>query len=132
MKIYGTTSMQDPFPLAGTLAIQAWVRSRSDPRVAKVIAAWATCMAQKGYSYSDPLPTVGSFARNPGTTASAKEVQTAVADVACKDQTQLISVWHDVNAEYEQKAIDANQLTLDEQKKQLQQVLARAAAVVSG
>jgi len=130
--IYGTTSTQDTFTLAGNLATDAWQRSRSDQRVAKVIADWSACMAGKGYSYPDPLTAAGAFARDGGTTPPAKEVQTSVADVACKEQTSLVSLWHDVDAEYEQKAIEENQLALNEQKSQLQQALARAAAAVNG
>jgi len=72
------------------IAIRAYERSRQDEGVRAAIAAWSNCMNEAGYEYSHPLEPLSAWS---GDTATAEEKAAAVADVECKEQTDLVEVW---------------------------------------
>jgi len=64
--------------------------AQADQGVGQAVTSWSRCMADKGYSYSDPLQPAS--APWPAEVTEAEKA-TAVADVACKDQVSLLSTW---------------------------------------
>jgi hypothetical protein len=106
-EIYGPTSqVGDPVP---SIAQQASMWTQSDPRVVAVDAAWSRCMAQRGYHYTSPQqPAAHNWPSKP----TKKEAATAVADVACKQQTNLTNTWLTVEAAYQTALIGQNIGTL--------------------
>jgi hypothetical protein len=64
-------------------------------------------------------------------TPTAKEISTAVADVKCKQEENVIGVWSAAEIAYQQRYIEANRLQLDEVKKSYEAVLRNAAEVLT-
>ncbi|WP_432843303.1 hypothetical protein [Dactylosporangium sp. CA-092794] len=121
----------DPTHVADAITVGMWEKSRTDPRVAAVIEAWAQCMRQEGYRYPSPLDAGND---HPAWLRSAapgpEEIRTAVADVACKQRTNLVGTWFAVESGYELEAIRLHQEQLDAIRRQWQEAAARAARVV--
>jgi hypothetical protein len=86
--------------LAQTLQIQAWDKTVTGPAVQALFRRWSACMAAIGYDYANPVQAeLGEpgDSHGPsqwsGTSPSQLEIQTAVADVTCKDKTGLLKPW---------------------------------------
>ncbi len=128
-KILGIATIRNPFTLAEDLQIPADFAAQRDSRVQGYFAQWSKCMAKSGYNLPDPLADHGFDVEQPK--ISAAEIETAVADVKCSRSLQLPEKWHKVIVEYENKAIEKNQLALTEEKKKRAEMLARATEVVT-
>jgi hypothetical protein len=96
----------DPTNLVDSIGLGMWEKAQSDPRVIRGFKAWSACMRQAGYSYPTPLTAAGDQ-RWAGAISQA-EIQTAVADVRCKQRTDLIGIWFSVESGYENASIQAN------------------------
>jgi hypothetical protein len=98
----------DPVP---QIAEQAASFTQTDPRIRAVMRAWSACMARHYYHYSSPSQVEGHRWRTPPNRA---EIATAVADVTCKAQTNLLNTWLAVEAAYQQALIGQNLATLSQ------------------
>ncbi len=127
--IYGKAIFLKPFTLGGDLSKIAFSDAQRDSRAVGYFKEWSDCMKDKGFNYSDPMAVESYDLDNP--TISKKEIQDAVSAVKCKQSTNLLPRWHKVIVEYEKKAIEKNQLALDEQQEQRKAMQAKAAEVVS-
>lgn len=116
--------------LPNQLQFDAWEQSRSDPRVVRVFADWSACMAGQGFSYVDPIEA-NNAAEWSADAPSARELTTATADVTCKQQHNVVGVWHGVEVEIQNQMIEANAAELTEVADQLDDVLAAVAEVVA-
>jgi hypothetical protein len=96
--------------LAQSLNIVGFDLSHRDPRVVQVIEQWRTCMRTAGFAATDPTTPVN---RADAPEPTAAEIDTAKADVLCKQHTELVAVWHGVEAGYQQALIEANAIELD-------------------
>jgi hypothetical protein len=113
----GDSQIGDPVP---SIAQQADMWTQSDPRVVAVDAAWSRCMAQRGYHYTSPQqPADHNWPSRP----TKKEAATAVADVACKQQTNLTNTWLTVEAAYQTALIGENIATLASLQSSFQKAL---------
>jgi hypothetical protein len=107
-----------------------FVASKTDPRVRDVITKWSSCMRDEGYSFPDPMAAVGS-ADLSRAEPSKRELATAVADMACKLRTNLISTWNRAEASYESQQIKKNAVTLDAYRAHFTAQVRQAAALLS-
>lgn len=98
----------DPVP---QIAAQAASFTQTDPRIRAVIRAWSACMARHYYQYASPSQLEGQHWRSPPNRA---EIATAVADVTCKAQANLLNTWLAVEAAYQQALIGQNLVTLSQ------------------
>lgn len=78
-----------------------------DPRVRTAFAAWSACMADRGHEYATPWDPPND-PRFTGPSPGPGEVDVAVADVACKEETNVVGVWHAVDAALQTVMIDAD------------------------
>jgi len=115
----------DPVP---QIAAQAVTFTQSDPRIHAVDRAWSTCMARHFYHYSTPQQVEGRQWRSPPNKA---EIATAVADVTCKTQTNLLNTWLAVEAAYQQALIGRNLATLSQLQASFAPLLRRANAALA-
>jgi hypothetical protein len=109
LELYGTLSGNpnpDPVP---AITVQSAQWTQSDPRVLAVQRAWSACMARRGLSYKSPAQAEG---RNWPSTPTPTEIETAVADVQCKAQVNLVNTWLTVEAAYQQALISQNASSL--------------------
>jgi hypothetical protein len=110
----------DPVP---QIAAQAASFTQTDPRIRAVIRAWSACMARHYYHYASPSQLEGQHWRTPPNRA---EIATAVADVTCKAQTNLLNTWLAVEAAYQQALIAQNLATLSQLQANFAPLLRRA------
>ncbi|RIQ20328.1 hypothetical protein DY240_18435 [Jiangella rhizosphaerae] len=68
-----------------------------DPRVREAFAAWSACMAAHGHDYATPWDPPND-PRFTGPSPGPGEIDVAVDDVACKEQTNVVGVWYAVDA----------------------------------
>ena len=112
----------DPVP---QIAAQAVGFTQSDPRIHAVDRAWSRCMARRFYHYSTPQQAEHRQWRTPPNKA---EIATAIADVTCKTQTNLLNTWLAVQAAYQQALIGQNLATLAQLQANFAPLLRRANA----
>lgn len=111
--------------LASKIDTQSWEQMKKDPRVTAVDRRWSGCMKSRGYRYStpyDPLKSAYSAAM-----PRTQQVATALADVACKSSTGLITTYVAVESELQLKAISDNRAALDTARALNQKVTTEAA-----
>lgn len=77
-----------------------------DPRVRTAFADWSACMADRGHEYTTPWDPPND-PRFTGPAPGADEAAVAVDDVACKEETNVVGVWHAVDAALQTVLIDA-------------------------
>jgi hypothetical protein len=111
LELYGTLSgnpSPDPVP---AITIQSAQWTQSDPRILAVQRAWSACMARHGLTYKTPAQaTDRGWPRTP----TPAEIATAVADVMCKTQTNLVNTWLTVEAAYQQALIGQDTSSLSQ------------------
>ena len=112
----------DPVP---QIAAQAASFTQTDPRIHADDRAWSRCMARHFYHYGTPQQVEHRQWRTPPNKA---EIATAVADVTCKTQTNLLNTWLAVEAAYQQALIGQNLATLSQLQANFAPLLRRANA----
>lgn len=98
--------------LAQRLTQDSFFASHGDSRVQAAIQAWSACMRTRGFSYPDPLRAAADprFQAGPVTRI---EIQTATADLACKQQVNLVGIWYAVEAAAQRGTVAANAPALE-------------------
>ena len=127
-QVYGALfgePVPDPVP---QIAEQAASFTQTDPRIHAVIRAWSACMARHYYHYASPSQVEGHRWKTPPNRA---EIATAVADVTCKTQTNLLNTWLAVEAAYQQALIGQNLATLSQLQANFAPLLRRANAALA-
>jgi hypothetical protein len=93
------------------------------------VRAWAACMAGHGYPYSEPITAaLHGWPKTPTRT----EIATAVADVTCKRQVDLVNTWLAVEAAYQQVLVNQNLTQLSQVQASYGRVLQRAQELLAG
>lgn len=100
-------------PLVREISDDSYALSQTAPQVRSAFHAWSTCMAKAGYDYGDPtapgrdtgLVGAAQTGTSPIPPPSAREVAVARADVACKREGDLVSIWSSVERAMQDDAI---------------------------
>ncbi|GGR11798.1 hypothetical protein [Streptomyces netropsis] len=127
-RITGTDSFPADALVVRQLNMDSFEQSKNDARVRIVLRKWSDCMKGDGFSYTDPLAAPRSMAAGPR--ASAREIATARADVACKEKTRLIGVWSAVESAYQNRLIKERAKELTAARREHDDRLRRAAEVL--
>ena len=85
-------------------------------------------MARHFYHYASPSQLEGHHWKSPPNKA---EIKTAVADVTCKAQVNLLNTWLAVEAGYQQALIGQNLATLSQLQANFAPLLSRATAALA-
>ncbi|MFT3887114.1 MAG: hypothetical protein QM713_02975 [Arachnia sp.] len=114
-------------------AEDAWTR----PAFRAVAADWASCMRKAGWKASDPLkPADGDDVRrlvvrvNEDDPPSEEEVRLALADIDCKEATDLVSRLQKIVDDVELEYLEKHQLELQENRKRFDEIVETATKVV--
>jgi hypothetical protein len=98
--------------LAQLLQITAWHDTMTGPAAQALFRRWSACMAASGYDYANPVQAAlgepgdsDGPSQWTGASPSQLEIQTAVADVACKDKTGLVPQWIRLLAEAQEALV---------------------------
>ncbi|MFE1172820.1 hypothetical protein [Streptomyces sp. NPDC058773] len=67
--------------------------SQQDREVRSAVRSWSACMRRSGHRYADPLAAAGEDRWTKSPRPSRHEIAAAQADVRCKKETRLVSVW---------------------------------------
>ncbi|MEU2079217.1 hypothetical protein [Streptomyces sp. NPDC013489] len=114
-------------PEGNKIEAQVFKDSRADANVVAAVEKWASCMKEKGFERKDPLEeldTLGISVSSPS--AGEEEIRQAVADVECKQETRLISLWHEGEKRHQQRAIASEKAKLDKEKSAKDAVMGKA------
>jgi hypothetical protein len=98
--------------LAQNLSQRSYFRSKSDQRVLAAQRSWSTCMNGHGYHYPDPLAAAADK-RFRSWPVTPLEIATAKADIACKNQTDLVGIRSAVESDLQRADIAANRPALE-------------------
>lgn len=109
-------------------AAQSKQRAFGDSRVEEAKAAWSDCMADRGYDYSSIWEPSNRDWPDPVTD---EEIATAVADVECKRETNLVGIWYAVDAAHQRAFIENNAERLAELETWLETVHENATRVLN-
>jgi hypothetical protein len=104
--------------LVGQIDSESFYRARADRRVRAVFAKWSACMGRYGYSYRDPFQAAAAF--NLNRPATGTEIQTAVQDVTCARQVNVLGVAYAVQSDYQNALIEKYAVQLAAVKTQVQ------------
>jgi len=103
--------------------------AENDSRVRAAMGTWSECMKRAGYQYaSSREPNNFKWPEPPGTT----EIATATADVACKQQTNLVGIWFAVESAYQKQTIERHSQQLAALRAYIDTTARNAAQVVNG
>ncbi|MFE6866090.1 hypothetical protein ACFVFS_06005 [Kitasatospora sp. NPDC057692] len=102
--------------LARDIDATAREKSKTDDRVLAVFRTWSECMKAEGYDYADPIRVLDD-PRWASAAPTDVERATAVADVGCKAQANVVGVWFTVEAAYETQLIEQNAPALAQVRK---------------
>ncbi len=105
-------------------------QAESDSRVKAAWSDWSACMTQAGFKYDTPWKASDGFGER--TTPSQREITTAVADVTCRQRTNLVGRWMAVEAAYQERQIAAHEGEYHEYRQMIDTALSRAKAVLAG
>ena len=99
----------DPDLLNGYIG-DAFEASQQDPAVTEAFEEWGSCMADEGFDYAGPLdaPADPAWWEEEEEAASPAEIDTARADVRCKEEADLVGVWSAAEEEIQNEVIAAN------------------------
>ncbi|MFE0802564.1 hypothetical protein ACFW3N_21060 [Streptomyces sp. NPDC058834] len=115
----------DPIIVA-QLAGDSLTQSMKDDQVIKAIAAWSSCMDDKGHTgLADPYKAMDRGFTNNGE-PSQESIALAVDDIDCKKQTDLVKIWFGVESAIQNKQITDNKSQLTGIKEQRGKELAAA------
>lgn len=117
--------------LGDSLAAESFDRTSNDSRVQKVYGEWSACMRRAGYNYADPMKAVND-PQFVSSTATAREIAVATADVRCKNETNLINTMASIETAYQQRALERNAEALSVIQASITVREKNAAAVLAG
>ncbi|QIQ02633.1 hypothetical protein [Streptomyces liangshanensis] len=118
--------------LPETLAYESQTKSQERPKVRSAIKDWSDCMKKSGYDVADPYDAVKLNPSSGNGQASQAEIATAIADIDCKKQTDLVKIWFEEETSIQHEQIAQNALALDELKKKNTAAVKAAERVLRG
>lgn len=114
--------------LFDTLGGQSWQAASEDGRVQAVFEKWSVCMSKAGFNYDTPW-TANNEAGGPDVTDA--EIAIAVADVRCKQQTNVVGVYAAVDGAYQRVLIDKYAVELGDAKTAFDSAVDKAETLIA-
>ncbi|MEV6527594.1 hypothetical protein AB0M43_37280 [Longispora sp. NPDC051575] len=129
----GTASESANGDLAEDLIRDALKRSTADDRVQKLIKKWQECGKKAGYEWSTPHNVRVDWSnKSIGTPKpNQEEIDAALTDVRCKNESGLLDTWVSVNVEFQKKSQETNSEKLRQYKAENDTHLKNAATILT-
>jgi hypothetical protein len=105
----------------------SYQQSMSTPQVTAAFRSWSACMRGHGYTFRTPLEPLTKLDSTP----SAREIETAKTDIACKRKTNLIGIWVAVESAIQKELIEKNQEALTQVRATARKTIERSAKVIA-
>ncbi|MET9348535.1 hypothetical protein [Streptomyces termitum] len=120
-------------PLVDRLTFDSYPASLETPEVKAVFARWSACMAEHGHHYATPMDADQDprFRPNPAG-VSQQEIDTALADLACREQHQVARVWFTAERRIQEGYVRDNAAQLEADRRSLDRVVRVAEATLAG
>ncbi|MFE6055271.1 hypothetical protein ACFQ6N_31360 [Kitasatospora sp. NPDC056446] len=115
--------------LARSLGNDAFLRAKREPEVVAAFAAWSACMKEGGYSYREPFDA-NDDPRFGAQEVSRAEIDTAMADLACRSRTSVARIWFDAEARLQRTVFDQQAPALKAEREEWDAALRKAAEVL--
>lgn len=100
---------------ASRIARRSYEKSVEEPRVREAVRRWSACMADRGYTYPDPMAALGDE-RFLDKDVSREEVETARADMECKTNVRLLQTWFSAETAVQKDMIAGKSAELEKLK----------------
>ncbi|NBH06099.1 hypothetical protein [Amycolatopsis sp. SID8362] len=110
---------------------EASAAAEKDSRLTTAFSRWSACMADAGFTYSDPWQANNDRAFADGK-ATPRMLATAKADVACRGREQVNSTWVAVITAYQKQAIAGHRDALDQHRQLTRTQVATAHRLLAG
>ncbi|MFJ6569556.1 hypothetical protein ACIQNU_19230 [Streptomyces sp. NPDC091292] len=117
--------------LVSELDGQSLTASQRTPAVQGAVSAWSQCMKTKGYDAATPYEAAEIVGHIDGA-PSDEETAVAVADVDCKESTDLVAIWFKEDTAIQKKQIAEHLTGLTGARNQNTKALAAADKAVTG
>ncbi|MDX3239394.1 hypothetical protein PV392_27640 [Streptomyces sp. ME03-5709C] len=117
------------FFLVSELDGRSLTQSQETPEVQKAIADWSQCMNTKGYAVDTPYHANDLITHVDGA-VSDEEIDVALADIDCKDATNLVKIWFDTETRIQNQQIIDNRSELTQAKERNSDALIAATKIV--
>ncbi|WP_329494765.1 hypothetical protein [Kitasatospora herbaricolor] len=117
--------------LPGRLDSQSLETSQGDPAVQDALHQWSACMAGRGYTVDIPYNADRLAPGSGAQGASSAQLTVALADIDCKEKTDLVGIWFRTETKVQNQLIEQNQLALSEVRDRISAAV-RAATTVTG
>ncbi|MFD9033517.1 hypothetical protein ACFVZW_20550 [Streptomyces sp. NPDC059567] len=98
--------------VASRIATESYRESLTDPSVREGFRKWSACMRNSSFRYASPMDPMNS-SEFQGKTVSAKEKDTAAADLRCKEETGLLDIWFQAESRIQKADIEKNAEALE-------------------
>jgi hypothetical protein len=109
------------------VSARAFRQAETDSRTRAAIGAWSECMRTSGYDYTSVWePGSTQWPDPPG----EEEITTAVRDVSCKLETNLVGIWFAVESAYQRRLIEEHAQAFAAQREYRQTVLRNSARIL--
>lgn len=121
---------QAGFQQAQELANDAYTKAKQEPEVAAASKQWSACMKESGYSYKEPMDAGDDpkFGRD----VTKAEIDTALADLKCRDRTDVAWTWYQAEVRLQKDAAEKNAPALQAARKNLDVTMKNVASVLAG
>jgi hypothetical protein len=97
--------------LVAQIQTDTFQKAQTDRRVVSIFGTWSACMRTYGDDYATPFTAAGDPQWSTAA-PSAREIEVAEHDIACKSKVRLAAVESAVVAEYQNAAISEDTATL--------------------
>ncbi|WP_328941885.1 hypothetical protein OG259_09665 [Streptomyces sp. NBC_00250] len=111
----GESRRQAPSPdiaLAEELSGQSFMASQETPEVKTAMAAWSACMKENGHQAAT-VWEAANLTDPTSPSAGAEEKKIALAEIDCKQKTDLVAIWFKAEQEIQEELISKNRAALE-------------------
>ncbi|MGL5406400.1 MAG: hypothetical protein ACRDAX_06385 [Propionibacteriaceae bacterium] len=98
-------------------------RASNDSRTKPIVDEWSLCMKNRGFNFSGPLDAIEKYIYDKS--PSFAEINTAVADMECKQKTNFVARMLAWQLVYDEDYINKNRAALEKQRQDIKDFIVK-------
>lgn len=122
----------DDLAFVSELNGNSFTESMATPAVKQALAAWSQCMKTEGYTAVTPFEATDIAPHAEGGPASQEEIAVALAEIDCKEKTDLVKVWFTEESKIQKAQIAEHRTKLNGTRTRNSEAVAAADASLAG
>ncbi|MGW6563951.1 hypothetical protein [Streptomyces sp. NPDC054975] len=122
----------DDLAFVSELNGNSFTESMRTTAVKQALADWSLCMKTEGYTAATPFEATEIAPHAEGGTASKEEIAVALAEIDCKEKTDLVAVWFAEESKIQKAQIAEHQNKLNATRTRNGDAVAAATAELAG